>query len=112
MLAIIVMSVQSDTPDQRLDPVADLRLEHAFTSDEEMSLLLSGMSNLVHHLIVRLEQTTGETRSEILNDVVRELAVEPLPATPAQQPLPNPGAPRPLTGDASRHLHDPVMSTG
>ena len=35
------MRMQVDTPDQSLDPMADLRLEQAFTSDVEMALLMS-----------------------------------------------------------------------
>ena len=73
MLAVILMRVQVDTPDQRLDPMADLMLEQAFTSDEEMALLLSGMSNLAQHLLVKLEQATGATMSEILDDIAREV---------------------------------------
>jgi hypothetical protein len=73
LLAIILMRVQVDTADHRLDPMADLRLEQAFTSDEEMALLLSGMSNLAQHLLVKLEQATGATMSEILNDVARQV---------------------------------------
>ncbi len=73
MLAIILMRVQFDTPDQRLDPMADLRLEQAFTSDEEMALLMSGMTNLTQHLLAKLEQATGATTSEILNDVARQV---------------------------------------
>ena len=65
MLAIILMRVQLDTPDQRLDPMADLRLEQAFTSVDEMALLVSGMSNLAQRLLVKLEQATGATMSEI-----------------------------------------------
>ena len=73
MLAVILMRVQVDTLDQRLDPMADLMLEQAFTSDEEMALLLSGMSNLAQHLLVKLEQATGATMSEILDDIAREV---------------------------------------
>ncbi len=73
MLAIILMRVQFDTPDQRLDPMADLRLEQAFTSDEEMALLVSGMSNLAQHLLVKLEQSTGVPTSEILDDIARQV---------------------------------------
>ena len=73
MLAIILMRVQVDAPDQRPDPVADLRLEQAFTSDKEMALLVAGMSNLAQHLLVKLEQATGATTSEILDDVARQL---------------------------------------
>ena len=73
MLAIILMSVQFDTPDQRLDPMADLMSEQAFTSDEEMALLVSGMSNLAQHLLVKLEKATGATVSEILDDIARQL---------------------------------------
>ena len=73
MLAIILMRVQLDTPDQRLDPMADLRLEQAFTSNEEMALLVSGMSNLAQHLLVKLEKATGATISEILDDIAREV---------------------------------------
>ena len=73
LLAIILMRVQVDTPDQRLDPVADLRLEQAFTSDEETALVLSGMSNLAQHLLVKLQQATGATTSEILDDIARQV---------------------------------------
>ena len=73
LLAIILMRVQMDTADQRLDPMADLRLEQAFTSDEETALLVSGMSNLAQHLLVKLEQATGATTREILNDVARQV---------------------------------------
>ena len=111
MLAIIVMRMQVDSPDQRLDPVAHLRLEHAFTSDEEVSLLVSGMSNLANHLLARLEQTTGATTREILDDVVRAVAVEPLPRTPGKQPLSNQDPPRPPIGNASPHLRHRGTST-
>jgi hypothetical protein len=73
LLAVILMRVQVDNPDQRLDSMADLRLEQAFTSDEEMALLASGMSNLAQHLLVKLEQATGATTSEILDDIARQL---------------------------------------
>jgi hypothetical protein len=73
MLAIIVIRMQLETPDQPLDPMADLRFEQAFTSDEEMALLMSGMSNLTQHLLVKLEQATGATTSEILHDVARQV---------------------------------------
>ena len=73
LLAIILMRVQVDTPDQRLDPVADLRLEQAFSSDEETALVLSGMSNLAQHLLVKLQQATGATTSEILDDIARQV---------------------------------------
>ena len=73
MLAVILMRVQVDTLDQRLDPMADLMLEQAFTSDEEMALLLSGMSNLAQHLLVKLEQATGATMSEILEGIARQV---------------------------------------
>ena len=73
LLAVILMRVQVDNPDQRLDSMADLRLEQAFTSDEEMALLVSGMSNLAQHLLVKLEQATGATTSEILDDIARQL---------------------------------------
>jgi transcriptional regulator CtsR len=73
LLAVILMRVQVDTPDQRLDPMADLMLEQAFTSDEEMALLLSGMSNLAQHLLVKLQQATGATTSEILDDIARQV---------------------------------------
>jgi hypothetical protein len=73
LLAVILMRVQVDNPDQRLDSMADLRLEQAFTSDEEMALLVSGMSNLAHRLLVKLEQATGATTSEILDDIARQL---------------------------------------
>ena len=73
MLAIIVIRMQMETPDQRLDPMANLRFEQAFSSEEEMALLVSGMSNLTQHLLVKLEQATGATTSEILNDVARQV---------------------------------------
>jgi hypothetical protein len=73
LLAVILMRVQVDNFDQRLDSMADLRLEQAFTSDEEMALLVSGMSNLAQHLLVKLEQATGATASEILDDIARQL---------------------------------------
>jgi hypothetical protein len=73
LLAIILMRVQMSSPDQPTDPMADLRLEQAFTSDEEMALLVSGMSNLAQHLLVKLEQATGATTSEILDDVARQV---------------------------------------
>ena len=73
LLAVILMRVQVDNSDQRLDPMAELRLEQAFTSDEEMALLASGMSNLAQHLLVKLEQATGATTSEILDDIARQL---------------------------------------
>ena len=73
MLAIIVIRTQLETPDQRLDPMANLRFEQAFTSDEEMALLMSGMSTLTQHLPVKLEQATGATTSGILNDVARRV---------------------------------------
>ena len=73
MLAVILMRVQVDTHDQRLDPMADLMLEQAFASDEEMALLVSGMSNLAQRLLVKLEQATGATMSEILDDIAREV---------------------------------------
>jgi hypothetical protein len=69
LLAVILVRVQVDSPDQRLDSMADLRLEQAFTSDEEMALLVSGMSNLAKHLLVKLQQATGATASEILDDI-------------------------------------------
>ena len=73
MLAIIVIRMQLEIPDQRLDPMAELRLEQAFTSDEEMALLLSGMTKLTQHLLAELEQATGATTSQILNDVARQV---------------------------------------
>ena len=73
MLAVILMRVQVDTPDQRLDPMADLMLEQAFTTDEEMALLVSGMSNLAQHLLGKLEKATGATMSEILDDIARQV---------------------------------------
>ena len=73
MLAVILMKVQLDSPDQRLDSMADLRLEQAFTSDEEMALLVAGMSNLAQHLLVKLEEATGATMSEILDDIARQV---------------------------------------
>ena len=73
LLAVILMRVQVDTPDQRLDPMADLMLEQAFTSDEEMALLVSGMSNLAQHLLGKLEKATGATMSEILDDIARQV---------------------------------------
>ena len=73
MLAVILMRVQVDTHDQRLDPMADLMLEQAFASDEEMALLVSGMSNLAQQLLVKLEQATGATMSEILDDIARQV---------------------------------------
>ena len=73
LLAVILMRVQVGNPDQRLDSMADLRLEQAFTSDEEMALLVSGMSNLAQHLLAKLEQATGATTSEILDDIARQL---------------------------------------
>ena len=73
LLAIILMRVQLDNPDQRLDSMADLRLEQAFTSDEEMALLVSGMSNLAQHLLVKLEKATGATMSDILDDIARQV---------------------------------------
>jgi hypothetical protein len=73
LLAVILMRVQLNTRDQRLDPMADLMLEQAFTSDEEMALLMSGMFNLAQHLLVKLEQATGATMSEILDDIARQL---------------------------------------
>ena len=72
MLAIIVIRMQLETRDQRLDPMADLRLEQAFTSDKEMVLLISGMSELAQHLLVKLEQATGATTTEILNEIARK----------------------------------------
>jgi hypothetical protein len=73
LLAVILMKVQLDNPDQRLDSMADLRLEQAFTSDEEMALLVAGMSNLAQHLLVKLEEATGATMSEILDDIARQV---------------------------------------
>jgi tRNA A37 threonylcarbamoyltransferase TsaD len=73
MLAIIVIRMQMETQDQRLDPMTNLRFEQAFTSDEEMALLMSGLSTLTQHLLVRLEQATGATTSEILDDVARQV---------------------------------------
>jgi hypothetical protein len=73
MLAIIVMRMQMETADQRFDPMADLRFEQAFTSDEEMALLMSGMSTLAQRLLAMLEQATGATSSEILDDVARQV---------------------------------------
>jgi hypothetical protein len=73
LLAVILMKVQLDNPDQRLDSMADLRLEQAFTSDEEMALLVAGMSNLTQHLLVKLEEATGATMSEILDDIARQV---------------------------------------
>ena len=73
MLAVILMRVQLDRPDQRLDPMADLMLEQVFTSEDEMALLLSGMSNLAQHLLVKLEQATGAPMSEILDDIARQV---------------------------------------
>ena len=73
MLAVILMRVQMNTRDQRLDPMADLMLEQAFISDEEMAMLMSGMSNLAQHLLVKLEQATGATMSEILDDIARQV---------------------------------------
>ena len=73
LLAVILMRVQLDRPDQRLDPMADLMLEQVFTSDDEMALLLSGMSNLAQHLLVKLEQATGAPMSEILDDIARQV---------------------------------------
>jgi hypothetical protein len=73
MLAIIVIRMLVETPEQRLNPMVDLRREQAFTSDEEMALLMSGMTNLTQHLLVKLEQATGATTSEILNDVARQV---------------------------------------
>ena len=73
MLAIIVIRMQLEIPDQRLDPMVELRLEQAFTSDEEMALLLSGMTKLTQHLLAKLEQATGATTSQILNDVARQV---------------------------------------
>jgi hypothetical protein len=73
MLAIIVIRMLVETPDQRLNPMVDLRREQVFTSDEEMALLMSGMINLTQHLLVKLEQATGATTSEILNDVARQV---------------------------------------
>jgi hypothetical protein len=72
MLAIILMRVQLDASDHHLDPMAALRLEQAFTKDEEMALLVAGMFNLAHHLLVELEQATGATTSEILDEVARQ----------------------------------------
>ena len=76
LLAIILMRMQVDTPDQRLDPMADLRLEQAFTSDMEMALIMSGMSNLAQHLLVKLGQATGATTSEILDDIARQVQLD------------------------------------
>ena len=73
LLAVILMRVQLDRPDQRLDPMADLMLEQVFTSDDEMALLRSGMSNLAQHLLVKLEQATGAPMSEILDDIARQV---------------------------------------
>jgi hypothetical protein len=73
LLAVILMKVQLDNPDQRLDSMADLRLEQAFTNDEEMALLVAGMSNLAQHLLVKLEEATGATMSEILDDIARQV---------------------------------------
>jgi hypothetical protein len=73
MLTIIVIKMQIENQHQRPDPMADLRFEQAFTSDEEMALLMSGMSNLTLHLLLKLEQATGATASEILNDVARQV---------------------------------------
>ena len=73
LLAVILMKVQLDNPDQRLDSMADLRLEQAFTNDEEMALLVAGMFNLAQHLLVKLEEATGATMSEILDDIARQV---------------------------------------
>ena len=73
MLAIIVIRMQMETQDQRLDPMANLRFEQAFTSDEEMALLMSGLSTVTQDLLVRLELATGATTSEILDDVARQV---------------------------------------
>ena len=38
-----------------------------------MALLVSGMSTLAHRLLVKLEQATGATTSEILDDIARQV---------------------------------------
>lgn len=73
MLAIIVMRLHLDTPDLQLDPIADLRLEQAFSNDDEMALLMSGMSNLAYHLLVKLRKTTGRTTDDILDEIARQV---------------------------------------
>jgi hypothetical protein len=79
MLAMIVIRMQLEARGQRLDPMVDLRLEQAFTSDEEIALLISGMSELAEHLLVRLAQATGETTSEILDDISRKVQFREVP---------------------------------
>ena len=64
--------------------MAALRLEQAFTKDEEMALLVAGMFNLAHHLLVELEQATDATTSAILDEVagqVREFSGRSFPAS-------------------------------
>jgi chemotaxis response regulator CheB len=67
--AVTFIRVQLDTPDQRLNPMSDMMLEQALTSDEELAVLMSGMNNLVLRLLVKLEKATGATMSEILDDI-------------------------------------------
>jgi hypothetical protein len=38
-----------------------------------MALLVSGMSNLAQHLLIKLEQVTGATTDEILDDIARQV---------------------------------------
>lgn len=54
--AITFMKVRLDTPDRRHNAMSDLMLDQAFNDDAEMALMLNGLTNLVTHLLVRLER--------------------------------------------------------
>ena len=72
--AVTLMKVMLDTPSDPLDnPMSAMMLQEAFASDEDLAMLVSGMSSLTVWLLVKLEDATGATPREILDDIARKV---------------------------------------